>query len=572
MPVGAPLHSDKVTEDSWQSAWEEVCDNFGDASSTGNVDFAWTILSNCAESLLLARGKPGRAMRQGPQQIASPPSSKAPSLQTVKERKLRRFARRVVEYQKNPLPQLEKKLVRDGPHLHHSLALFSLDDPRLVGTVLELANSEAMAASKLRLEAWKDCVQENPNKLGKWVKQMPPACPTANFDGPILPADRAKCAALDWERHWNPESLPDMNQVDQLCSQLGSSTDSLPDDCIQVSGSELARVALKAKDKAPGMDAWTALHLCNLPISFWDQVGVLWDACLRHGRVPVMWKEVRIALLPKATGGMRPLAIVTVLWRICMSATLRKLRAWIADWACPELFGALPGKGIMEVHERFYEAVSTAKQTRVPIWLGARLMSASVLIQSALRLPFKCGDGLVPPQQFVICLLIFTANSVDGLLGRVLFTLTRYLARRGLLQGCPASPALLNALMTVWVRFVKREEPRISLAIYLDDRTLWKKGRQSLEVVVNAMTAGAKADAILGFELHPDKLASFATKPQLVAKVRKETNLLGVPADTFTLLGIQYNLARPSACVDAKIVTVPAFSIGVSKFVWRLGI
>ena len=30
-------------------------------------------------------------------------------------------------------------------------------------------------------------------------------------------------------------------------------------------------------------------------------------------------------------------------------------------------------------------------------------------------------------------------------------------AQRGLLQGCPASPALLNALMTVWVRFVKRQ-------------------------------------------------------------------------------------------------------------------
>ena len=257
------------------------------------------ILSNCAESLLLARGKPGRAKRQGTQQIASPPSSKAPSLQTVKERKLRRFARRVVEYQKNPLPQLQEKLVRDGPHLHHSLALFSLDDPRLVGAVLDLANSEAMAASKLRLEAWKDCVQENPTKLGKWVKQLPPACPTASFDGLILPADRAKCAALDWEKHWNPESLPDMNQVDQLCSQLGPATDPLPDDCIQVSGSELARIALKAKDKAPGMDAWTALHLCNLPIAFWEQVGVLWDACLRHGRVPAMWKEVRIAFVTK---------------------------------------------------------------------------------------------------------------------------------------------------------------------------------------------------------------------------------------------------------------------------------
>ena len=376
-----------------------------------------------------------RQWRQGPQQIASPPSSKAPSLQTVKERKLRRFARRVVEYQKNPLPQLQEKLVRDGPHLHHSLALFSLDDPRLVGAVLDLANSEAMAASKLRLEAWKDCVQENPTKLGKWVKQLPPACPTASFDGLILPADRAKCAALDWEKHWNPESLPDMNQVDQLCSQLGPATDPLPDDCIQVSGSELARIALKAKDKASGMDAWTAAHLCNLPIAFWEQVGVLWDACLRHGRVPAMWKEVRIALLPKPTGGMRPLAIVTVL---CANYGLGLQNGLALNFSVLFLAKALWKS--MNVSTKL-----SARQNRLgSIWLGARLMSASVLIQSALRLPFKCGDGLVPPQQFVICLLIFTANSVDGLLGRVLFTLTRYLL--GVVCCKAVQPALLCSM------------------------------------------------------------------------------------------------------------------------------
>ena len=67
--------------------------------------------------------------------------------------------------------------------------------------------------------------------------------------------------------------------------------------------------------------------------------------------------------------------------------------------------------------------------------------------------------------------------------------------------------------------------------------------------------AGAQADNILGFQLHPDKLASFASKPHLVAKVREEQDLVGVPADTFTLLGIQYNLTRPSACVDAEMVS-----------------
>lgn len=164
LPAGAPLHTDKVEDNTWQLAWQEVNGDFVTALSTGNVDSAWSILSDCAESLLLVRGKPGRATRQGPQQIASPPSTKAPSLQNLHERKLRRFARRVSEYQKAPMPQLETKLLRDGPQLHHSLASYSLCDHRLVSAALELANAEAMAASKQRVNAWKESVQENADR------------------------------------------------------------------------------------------------------------------------------------------------------------------------------------------------------------------------------------------------------------------------------------------------------------------------------------------------------------------------------------------------------------------------
>ena len=140
---------------------------------------------------------------------------------------------------------------------------------------------------------------------------------------------------------------------------------------------------------------------------------------------------------------MRPLAIVTVLWRICMSATLRKLRAWIADWACPELFGALPGKGIMEVHERFYEAVSKAKQSRTDLVgckADVRKCFDSVCPMTAIQVWRRFGAL----QQFVICLLTFTANSVGALLGRVLFTLTRFLL--GVVCCKAVQPALLCSM------------------------------------------------------------------------------------------------------------------------------
>ena len=51
-----------------------------------------------------------------------------------------------------------------------------------------------------------------------------------------------------------------------------------------------------------------------------------------------------------------------------------------------------------------------------------------------------------------------------------------------------------------------------------------EKGGQSVDTVVNAMNAAAEADAVLGLELHPEKLASFATRKHL------QQQLIGVLA------------------------------------------
>ena len=44
-------------------------------------------------------------------------------------------------------------------------------------------------------------------------------------------------------------------------------------------------------------------------------------------------------------------------------------------------------------------------------------------------------------------------------------------ASRGLLQGCPAYPALLNASMALWHACVRHGAPGVQLTLYLDDCT-----------------------------------------------------------------------------------------------------
>ena len=110
----------------------------------------------------------------------------------------------------------------------------------------------------------------------------------------------------------------------------------------------------------------------------------------------------------------------------------------------------------------------------------------------------------------------------------------------GLLQGCPFSPLLLNCVCSLWVRVVKAAEPRASLAVYLDDRTVWRVGRQASQVVVAAARAGTTFDDFFDLCLHPEKLGSIATTARERAALQTEALVVGTVKTQFVLLGVPY--------------------------------
>ena len=148
LPPCAALSERPISSFSWDKQWILVQHDFATAVSEGDLDAAWVCLSNCAESLLSTSGSVGRAKRVGPQQVSSPPSTKAPDFQTLRERKLRRFGRRVHEYQRSGLPELRPKLLRTAGELDTGLLKFALDDPALLSATLQLADIEAHRASR----------------------------------------------------------------------------------------------------------------------------------------------------------------------------------------------------------------------------------------------------------------------------------------------------------------------------------------------------------------------------------------------------------------------------------------
>eukprot|EP00973_Karenia_brevis_P060427 8407275-Karenia_brevis.AAC.1 len=55
-----------------------------------------------------------------------------------------------------------------------------------------------------------------------------------------------------------------------------------------------------------------------------------------------------------------------------------------------------------------------------------------------------------------------------------------FTASNGILQGCPLSVIMLNALMSIWARAVEAEVPKAGAAVYADDKCALTQSRASI--------------------------------------------------------------------------------------------
>ena len=153
------------------------------------------------------------------------------------------------------------------------------------------------------------------------------------------PTTQATEAARMWELQWCPLQRPDAAKVARLCAELGAPKPEweLP----PTSPAALQARAKQSRKRAAGLDGWRPAHFACLGFSFFQALGALWDVCLRDQVLPVAWKQIRVTLIAKASGGSRPLSIATAGWRLCMAVTMRALRGGVPDASIPTVHSAI---------------------------------------------------------------------------------------------------------------------------------------------------------------------------------------------------------------------------------------
>ena len=116
-----------------------------------------------------------------------------------------------------------------------------------------------------------------------------------------------------------------------------------------VEASDIVITALSQKGEAGGTDGWSGAEVASFPISMWKDFMIIFQAFERQGQFPSLWSELRQSHLPKdgvdpheiPASKLRPVSIMTVWWRIYISARLKTQSA--QEWYQSLLQGSQHG-------------------------------------------------------------------------------------------------------------------------------------------------------------------------------------------------------------------------------------
>ena len=219
----------------------------------------------------------------------------------------------------------------------------------------------------------------------------------------------------------------------------------------------LSQRARAMKPSTLGLDGWALQDLRTLPPDLMDWLAALLGFVERTGRWPGALTPGRLtrgytALVPKEgpPGALntRPLTVLSIFYRLWAGARLQEAMAWQERWAHPRAFGFWPARS----------ATDGAAMTQLLLELG-RLKGWTV---SGMGLDYrKCFDLMPQVIVFEVCTRLGWDDEVLAALHALYCQLVRafklagglggwWRATNGILQGCPLSVILINALMGVW--------------------------------------------------------------------------------------------------------------------------
>eukprot|EP00754_Rhynchopus_humris_P030393 Rhum_TRINITY_DN15269_c1_g2::Rhum_TRINITY_DN15269_c1_g2_i1::g.147151::m.147151 len=246
----------------------------------------------------------------------------------------------------------------------------------------------------------------------------------------------------------------------------------------ELEGEDLCETAARMSSrKASGTDGWRVHELKELPLPLWQIMAEVLQRVERDGTWPKALTQASVAMIPKGSSdaaplplALRPISIMSVVYRIWAATRLKQLRRWQEGWCSRYQHGFRPNHGCEDVLWQFGLLTEEACLRGEPD--GAFTVHYDFA---------KCFDTI----PHTITLALAAELGMPEGIGRALAGMYRDLERRfripggvgeafratnGILQGCPLSVVLVNVLLVVWVRELgSLNIPGAAIGVYADD-------------------------------------------------------------------------------------------------------
>eukprot|EP00973_Karenia_brevis_P040424 5586703-Karenia_brevis.AAC.1 len=212
---------------------------------------------------------------------------------------------------------------------------------------------------------------------------------------------------------------------------------------------------------APGLDGWRVDELKVLPRVLLDHLAELLNLIEDTGVWPQALQQCAVSLIPKTGGSgpldLRPISIMSSLYRLWAARRLQDLKSWQEAWATKGQHAYRSGHRVDDIFWKLAVQIEDATLHGTPFFgISFDYVKCFDLIPHELLLEMVDEMGLHPcvakPLRSMYCGLKrrFRAGGGIGL---------EFASTNGILQGCPISVILVNALMGIWAKAVEAEIP-----------------------------------------------------------------------------------------------------------------
>ena len=231
-----------------------------------------------------------------------------------------------------------------------------------------------------------------------------------------------------------------------------------PMEARQLNAQTLQAKARKMGEKtANGIDIWSIRLLKRLPRVFWDRLADLLRAVEATGRWPDRVAEGFTSLVPKGEGGgdpmkLRLLTVLSQIYRMWAGVRMEDAMKWQEMWAHEESYAFRPHRGSLDAAAVLTLLIELSHVLKTPlVGVGTYYTKCFDLIPQAILIAMLDIQGMekgVPRAFHGMYSQLQRVFKIGGCLG------AWWKATNGILQGCPLSVIVINALMSTWKRVI----------------------------------------------------------------------------------------------------------------------